>query len=457
MIPPLSLDTTGVSSDDPGLKDVQCDVLKSHGREHSRHLFLKLPAGTRRARQCLRDFAEAKFITTMEQQLQPETKKGIMVSLMLSGGAIKRLSLGKVGFEQNEVGVNTVTPLEKNDFMRGMKVVEPDLYIATPRRSLTRWWKKPFGSRAPRIDVHVLIAGDKLPAVSARGRALQKWFERRGGTLLAVETGYRRRRHGQTIEHFGFVDGVSIPQFLNEDIVRARAKAGAAVFDPAFPPRNLFFPMNAREVGGTPRFGSFFVFRKMEQNVAAFLQEKNVEQLVGRRRDGTALLLPATTPATRGCPISNDFDYKADPTGGVCPFHSHVRKANPREIISPNQGGPSGDSREVLFPRRGMLYGKRQFDPKKDGGSFVGKPPKRGVGLLFMAYMRDIEDQFKIMQREWMNNPKFPPSAPQSPLPGVDQLTSLQPRSSGIAKHVTVLGGEYFFVPPVSWLSEVQR
>src|SRR5262249_20727275 len=91
------------------------------------------------------------------------------------------------------------------------------------------------------------------------------------------------------------------------------------------------------------RYGSFFVFRKLEQNVRGFRSaladltrvlgpgsdvERAGAMAVGRFRDGTPIV-PTTAP-TPGAELNN-FTYAADDSSGkVCPFHAHIRKTNPR-------------------------------------------------------------------------------------------------------------------------------
>src|SRR5213078_4257451 len=76
-----------------------------------------------------------------------------------------------------------------------------------------------------------------------------------------------RNENGEGIEHFGYVDGRSQPIFLSEDVTAERLqKDGATNWDPRFGPGRAIVP---DPTGTDPlsQFGSYFVFRKLEQNV----------------------------------------------------------------------------------------------------------------------------------------------------------------------------------------------
>ncbi len=98
------------------------------------------------------------------------------------------------------------------------------------------------------------------------------------------------------------------------------------------------------------------------------------------------------------------------------------------------------------------------------------KLPKKGVGLLFMAYNAEIGRQFKFTQAAWANNPGFPPGPPQphgiDPVIGQGPLTPGQQKlpkvwddpGAGVIGNVDfggfvhMKGGEYFFSPSLTFL-----
>jgi len=144
-------------------------------------------------------------------------------------------------------------------------------------------------------------------------------------------------------------------------------------------------------------------------------------------------------------PDRNNFNYANETTGAVCPFHAHIRKANPREVFA---AGKVNSMR--ILARRGAVY----------------KEEVRGraaTGLLFMAYCGSLGEGFKFVQNAWMNAPSFTAGV-QTTEQGTDALVGQPPsaaliagplRCPGLRRFVTPRGGEYFFVPPMSWLKTV--
>ena len=119
--------------------------------------------------------------------------------------------------------------------------------------------------------------------------------------LLGEETGLgQHNARGEGIEHFGYIDGRSQPLFLTDEI----AAEPKAKWDPAFALDRVLVADKAAP-NPVQHFGSFFVLRKLEQNVRAFHkaeadvatalgltgerpQARAGAMIVGRFRDGTA-------------------------------------------------------------------------------------------------------------------------------------------------------------------------
>ena len=216
---------------------------------------------------------------------------------------------------------------------------------------------------------------------------------------------------------------------------------------------------------GPNSFGSYLIFRKLDQNVKAFrlAEQKLAEkmqisidyagaQMVGRYRNGTPLI-PISPPQPTSAGKMNDFNYSSDrTTGSKCPFGSHIRKTNQR-----NSSIPDG----VQFPRRGITYGGN-----------LSENAESGVGLLFMAYNSNIGSQFEFMQSSWANSTGFPGGA-NSPN-GIDSIigqgndtggqvyfkewgndSSVLREIKSLGGFVTMKGGEYFFTPSLSFLKNI--
>jgi Dyp-type peroxidase family len=269
--------------------------------------------------------------------------------------------------------------------------------------------------------------------------------------------------HGDGIEHFGYADGVSQPLFLKEDVDKGNesGQENKSVWDPSAG-LNLVLSYDGNGTGAYS-YGSYFVFRKLEQNVKGFkkkeeemadalhLEGHDAERagalLVGRFEDGT----PITLQGAEGMrhPIPNGFTFQDDGKGLRCPFQAHIRKVNPR----------TEDKNGHRIARRGIPYGNRQPD--------LGDQPTKDVGLLFMCYQQRIENQFEAMQAHWANDPDFNgPGVGLDPIVGQGDRTEQQyafewgkdePEKGKFTfdAFVKMRGGEYFFAPSISFLKNL--
>jgi deferrochelatase/peroxidase EfeB len=190
-----------------------------------------------------------------------------------------------------------------------------------------------------------------------------------------VETGRRPQRDAGTyaIEHFGYADGIAQPRFTVQDVEKQRMHDGLgpddkwmSSMDPSAPP-SLILVQDYPNTSSSLSYGSYLVFRKLEQDVEVFeAGVRNLQQsldsnnshrgpateadsgnaaVMDRAREAGALALgryPEGSPlfdatgarvqsAAASQPTArNNFDYKGDPDGQVCPFHAHVRRVNSR-------------------------------------------------------------------------------------------------------------------------------
>ncbi len=282
--------------------------------------------------------------------------------------------------------------------------------------------------------------------------------------VIAEETGNTlENRDGDAIEHFGYVDGRSQPLFIDEDLAHERqATDGAERWNPLVPLGHVLVPDRA-VADCDHAYGSYLVYRKLEQNVRAFKQQEarladelgltgeNAERvgalLIGRFEDGTPLTLAGA--AGMGDPVPNDFTYDDD-VGVRCPLGAHIRLMNPR-LADPAE--------RTVIARRGQGYGVRTDDPSD--GDFASKPTG-GVGLLFMAVVAGIERQFERLQRAANGDDGGPfdavtgqrrdaagePRVELSARWGGDGAS----RQLGVEPLVTLLGGEYCFLPSIPFL-----
>ena len=226
--------------------------------------------------------------------------------------------------------------------------------------------------------------------------------------------------HHQTREHFGFLDSASQPVYNDSEkgthypnLVHAGevlwGYANAA--DEAKPQAAL------SEMQKLLFNGSFLVVRKLRQDIEALesalavaaeitkdaqkLQDQDLPEIrrtylakmMGRwPDDGTQAGEPLANVPDAAKP--NDFNFSYDPKGMACPFHAHIRRANPRSPpeLNEDRQPPPGD-RPARIVRRGMSYG-----PKFDSAA---NNLEQERGLIFMAYNASIGEQFEVIQR-WL-------------------------------------------------------
>lgn len=219
------------------------------------------------------------------------------------------------------------------------------------------------------------------------------------------------------------------------------------------------------------RNGTFIAVRQIEQHVERFesftcrqaaelnSQYRNLEAIVGeaatpdwvaakmmgRRRDGRPLARRGGgRPGRTASSGDNDFNFGVDdPQGLQCPFGAHIRRANPRGGMQPDDPIETEIIKRHRILRRGRAY------ETADG---------REKGMMFVAVCADIERQFEFMQQSWVSAPSFQ-GLQNEPDPIVSTAESPEnnvftiPTTAGpvtlksMESFVTVRGGGYFFMP----------
>ena len=239
----------------------------------------------------------------------------------------------------------------------------------------------------------------------------------------------------------------------------------------------------ARDFG---RNGSFLVIRQLEQNVEEFknfldakvLQVNNhypkleeatgipvtaewiAAKMMGRWPNGTPLVeRPESSRGpfgARGAETSyNDFAYGMDdPQGLSCPFGAHIRRANPRDSMQPEDPSQQAITNRHRLLRRGRTY---TYQPKPTDN-------KIEKGLLFTCLCADLDRQFEFVQQTWVDSPSFH-GLRDEPDPLVawhsDESRFTIPTISGpvrlddLKNFVAVRAGGYFFLPSRSALKHL--
>ena len=454
------------------LESLQGNILKGHGRKLTTNIFFKIdPTKQPQMRAALRDIAANHMMSAFRQlrEAQAFSEGG------RPGGVFVAAFLTATGY--HALGVPDASTPDDGSFRLGMKGA--DLGDAP-----TNSWDTEFQHQ---IDGMILIGGTASEIASTR-TAIVAIIHGGGGTVVKEQAGKAiANASGDGIEHFGYVDGRSQPLPLLEDLVVEENSGGIDQWNAGAPLNVALVPDRGAADGVS--FGSYFIFRKLDQNVRGFKRheldlanalkltgddrERAGAMVVGRFEDGTPLTL--SKDATGGAP-PNNFNYDQDVAGTMCPFHAHIRKTNPR-----GTGGfeAPADERKHLMIRRGIPFEDVPRNPEpKDlpeadtDEEFEAKVapllPTGDVGLLFMAYNRKLADQFEFTQKNWVNNLGFPANGgPEMLDPVIGQkagqmIKQAWPNDWGnidggttrfkFADFVKMRGGEYFFAPSLTFL-----
>lgn len=477
------------------LRNLQGNILSGHGRDHTVHLFLRLPDSIAGAKALVRELSA--LVTSAHKQ---ETERQQFKAFGIPGRLFGNLFLSahgyrKLGFEEAELREafheepDEPRPTRSN-FLDGMaEHAVADLGDPSPAN-----WDPGFEN----IDAMVLLADDDEGYLSREARKLVDSLEFRCDVARIERGTALRNDDGEGIEHFGYVDGRSQPLYLTTDfegLVNGSIGPGTTEKDGGRIDKwNPFEPLE-RVLQRDPLakdadcLGSFFVFRKLEQNVRDFtieeqrladvigLKEEEWERAgamtVGRFRDGSPLALSQTDGLIP--PKDNNFRFDVEDESGLkCPLQAHIRKTNPRgDIQTTFPGATEADERRRRITRRGITYGKRNRHP--NAFQALDDLPSKGVGLLFMCFQASVRAQFAFMQRGWANNQNFvqPSGTGIDPIIGqqdrddptlppidlIDQTwrpeygASQPEKKAFFGNFVIMKGGEFFFAPSIPFLN----
>ena len=354
------------------------------------------------------------------------------------------------------------------------------------RTTWTSYGAPPSNEADEVAHVVVIIGADSEAELDAE-RADQVALATSYG-LIPVE-----RYHGVSLgggrEHFGFKDGISQPDpnnlldpagWVTSEQVAA---PGEFIRGAGAEPTNT----NVRAVLPWETNGSYMVLRRLDQDVQEFRDQGIAgaaalapdlgpamtpalfeAKCIGRWPDGTPvdrapLAAGVTeTAAQRDARLRIEAStYSGDPDGMQIPRFAHVRKAHPRDRANDKP-------RHHRLIRRGIPFGPAM--PSLPAGSL---PNTEERGLIFVAYMASIEEQFEFLTRLWFGDRSFG-AVHNRPNPGLDPIMghpqnqpaasrdvnypvlvggALQHRTLNIARYITLKGGGYFFSPSIAHLT----
>jgi len=478
---PINLDHFPIDPTDTSLgnflSDLQGNILKGHGRPFTFNIFVKFkPNQATALRNWIAAFSNT-FITSANTQLS-DTKR--FHDEKIPGRLFVSLFLTAHGYER----LNVPIPKRPADpqFKLGMRQAGAGLHDPAPGT-----WDAGYDNE---IDAMILVADGDVHHARSVARGIVRSLEannKQKATVMRVERGVAlRNEKGEGIEHNNYVDGISQPAFFDDERPLSHDQ-----WDPMATPRLML----VKDINGkfaNDSFGSYFVYRKLEQNVRGFkTREKDVAKIVfnlpadestwtgaqqdqaeligawavGRFEDGTPVILhdePQRGAAgSENNPQENNFNYADPGSESKCPFFAHIRKSGPR-----TDAGGSDFNKTKRLVRRGIPFEDKSRIRNAQGGlsDEHADQPTGGVGLLFMCYVADIANQFEFVQKQWINSPSFSQGGTgKDPLIG--QPTGGQAfhwpvaygdsgrTDAAFGDFITMKGGAYFFAPCLSTLT----
>jgi len=505
------------AAESPGASDlrtspnIQGNILAGFLKDYQVFAFLRLPADPAQARSWLNEIVPriaatrevAAFNTRFSAARRqnggddPENLQSKWVNIGLTASGLQ-------GFGSTRVAADLVSfGADFPAFIAGAASRAPQLGDDAPDSDPSRWL---IGGPAQiRTDVILTVAADapddlvvemeKLRALATKYGVVTV-FEQRGSTLPGERAGH---------EHFGFKDGISQPGVRgfdppgpavnDKDNTDGRDHSGEAAGSTGtkLAAAGEFILGYPREGGSGPwpfsawmTDGSFQVWRRLAQDVPGFwsqvtaqledafrnvplpptdpaTEDQMAARLMGRWRSGTPVdAAPgADDRSARDPQDDNDFDFagrsddgsrlqagsptSADGSGLRCPMDAHIRKMNPR----------NGMEAQHRIIRRGIPFGL-PFDPAAGRGQGVDADR----GLLFMAFMASIEEQFEFLQSAWANGP-LPGGGGPDPVIGIPaanapthtlQRAGLPEIPLTLRRFVQTTGAVYAFAPSLPTL-----
>jgi Dyp-type peroxidase family len=476
---------------EPLLNEIQGNIIKSHGRNHAVYLFLKFNDNIEAAKEWIGNFSHRYVTSALEQA---EQGKLYRENKDVPGTIFANFFLTRAGYMH--LGYTYEQLPSEDAFRQGMQ--DPNMQSELGDDS--QQWEAGFQNE---IHALVLLAADRIVGPRTQ-EAKRKEQQQKTELLVKVpallalkvenikeelqqnlapasvvheEEGYvLRNADAEEIEHFGFRDGVSQPLFLKRDIDKEREHSDFSNWDPRAPLNLVLFkdPLGDQN---KESYGSFLVFRKLEQNVKGWnndvvnnlAKKLNVPDelarayTMGRFQDGTVVVQSSQKDNNYK---GNNFNYSEDPQGSKCPFFAHARKVNPRG----DTGNPSLVSTPTRLEEEKMHRIARRAI---NYGPLPSEEPEKDAGLLFMCFQASLTNQFNFMQKAWAKEQNFVKrDVGTDVVIGVEKTddgggaigeTYNWPTQWGAAGKteatfdhwVTMRGGEFFFAPSMSFLKSL--
>ena len=384
--------------------DIQGFVLRGYNMPFARYMFLHLNDA---ARACTLIDKLRGSITTGQRWDQGKPQSTINIAFTFKGLQALELPLATlISF-----------PVEFQQGMRSRSHILGDTGKNAPEHWDSIW----RGDEAQDVHVWLGLNAMTLEALEAATASILQLIEQTGGATvlgspqdaaaLVVDGAFT------TKEHFGFTDGFGNPEYLG---VERSSQPGQG----KLLPNGKWAPLAtgelllgyADEAGELPiapiphllaSNGTFMVYRKLHQNVAAFRayldewsaryaggKEKLASKFIGRWRDGTPVERSPDNPdqsIVKDPQKNTDFKFGNDAAGAKCPLGAHVRRVNPRDAF----GFESRLINRRRISRRGLPYGP--WVPEDQTATDSDEH-----GVIFMGLNASLSRQFEFVQQQWI-------------------------------------------------------
>lgn len=492
------------TNDDQLSADIQGNIVRGHNRLFAAHVFIAFEVPSAQVREWIRDY----LLPGRPLEVTSAARQGEIIkvdeAIHIGFGLTAR------GFELLDIRGTDEHPLDAA-FVRGSRHRETTEKLGDPRPERWPEFARPF-------DALLLLASHDQARLSGLLNSTIKKLE--AIATVSVEHGHSLDVQGQVtsdpeqprFEHFRYQDGVSRLCFTDESWKkweqRELSSPGTKLRPSADPRRPLSCVLTKDPASAAPSgFGSYLVYRKLEQDVPRFearvheyaqmlrrrgpflrqlYSPKSIHQeatyddfdsdrigavsddflhtfirrrAMGRTRAGQpwGTWPSAHKQSAPGQPAAaNNFDYDDDAHGEKCPFYAHIRKMNPR-----GRTGDLASEKRRSIARRGLPY---------------GTVAEGHAGLLFVCMQASIGEQFEFIQAHWAN--ARPIDSDRLPTPGRDAFIGRLPRSEELANYarerhdwisetidldfdfwdfIHYRGGEYCFLPSLSGLEAIAR
>ncbi|MCB1936558.1 MAG: hypothetical protein KDF59_11510 [Nitrosomonas sp.] len=490
------------------LTDIQGNIIKAYGAynfQKARYLFLRINNGDKG-----RQFVDA--ITAKVTTAIPWGKSENGDVAVEKPRVTTNIAFTYSGLEALELPTASLREFP-DDFMMGMSKRKDILGDDGPSdpENWDKIWKE-------KVHIWISINAPDMDALIERYNWVAQQVEASDGgvTLLTGHRGgddeenlpyqdasvlYDESGNPTPKEHFGYTDGIGDPVFEGQTNVAARVLGrGKLMRDGSWAPlatgefllghvdEAMEYPKTAPSPMLLSRNGTYMVYRKLHENVAAFnrfLDEQSksfsgskemlAAKFAGRWRDNGAPIVNAPDDASKDewdkafeaadfagkKRMLTDFTYNNDLHGAKCPYSAHLRRINPRGSLeygvkeAYETPGALVNRRRIL--RRGLPYGAVKDAARDDGNH----------GIIFMALNADIQRQFEFVQQQWINyandfkegndkeillgnhDTKHPSKAVLQVEPGSGKPPHF---INNIPRLVETRGGDYFFIPSITAL-----